>query len=714
MSNSYHLILRLLLIVALLSGGNSLVRAADPPAAKSEKETALLEILRSDKAPGDKALACKQLAIYGSGAAAKDLAGLLSNPELSSWARIALEAIPGPEADEALLTASQSLDGRLLVGVLNSLGVRRVAAAVPALIERLKDSSVDVASAAAVALGRIGNPAATQALQAALATSARGARAAVGEGCVLCAERLLADGKAAEAAALYDAIRAADIPKPRVVEATRGAILARGKSGIPLLLEQIRATDKAFFHIGLSTARELPGAEVDQALAAELAKTPPERAALLIHAMADRPDTVILSAIVTAASQGPKPVRLAALTALSRVGDASSVPTLLDAAIDADAELAESAQQTLADLPGAKVDEQISARLSKAEGKQLSLLLDLVGKRRIDARPALLKALDHTDPAVRSAALKALGETITAKELPVLIAQVIAPKNTADAAVAQQALKAASIRMEDRESCAGELSSAYNKTSLVATKISLLQIMAEVGGSKSLATLASAAKTNDAQLQDASTRLLGEWMTADAAPVLLDLTKTAPGEKYQVRALRGYIRIARQFVLPETERAEMCQKALAASQQPAEQKLVLEVLKRYPHPATLKVAVQAMQTPELKSEATNAVLVMAQKLGKDTDVKELLTKAGIERIKLEIVKAEYGSGTTQKDVTAIVRQRAGDLPLISLQSPSYNTNFGGDPVPGSTKQLKIWYRINGQEGNASFAEDAMIVLPLPK
>ncbi len=714
MLSRHDMFSRLLLIVVLLGAGSSAVHAADPPAGKSEKETLLLETLRSDKSPGEKALACKQLAIYGSGAAAKDLAGLLSNPELSSWARIALEAIPGPEADTALLTASQSLDGRLLVGVLNSIGVRRVTAAVPALIERLKDSNADVASAAAVALGRIGNPDATQALKAALTTSARGARAAVGEGCVLCAERLFADGQAAEAAALYDVIRAADLPKPRIVEATRGAILARGKSGIPLLLEQLRSSDKAFFQIGLSTARELPGTEVDQALAAELEKTPPERAALLIHAMADRPKTVVLSAIVTAASKGPKSVRLAALTALSQVGDASSVPTLLDAALDPDTELAASAQQTLADLPGTKVDEQIAARLSKAEDKQLSLLLDLVGKRRIDARPALLKALDHADKSVRGAALKALGETITAKELPVLIAQVVTPKNAADEAVAQQALKAASVRMEDRESCAGELSSAYNKTSSVATKISLLQIMAEVGGTKALATLASAAKTNDAQLQDASTRLLGEWMTADAAPVLLDLTKTAPGEKYQVRALRGYIRIARQFVLPETQRAEMCQKALAASQQPAEQKLVLEVLKRYPHPATLKVAVQAMQMPELKIEATNTVLAMAQKLGKDANVKELLAKAGIERIKLEIIKAEYGAGATQKDVTAIVRQRAGDLPLISLQSPSYNTNFGGDPVPGNTKQLKIWYRINGKEGEASFAEDAMIVLPLPK
>ena len=52
--------------------------------------------------PAEKALACKQLAIYGAKDAVPALAPLLSDPELASWARIALEAIPGPAADAAL------------------------------------------------------------------------------------------------------------------------------------------------------------------------------------------------------------------------------------------------------------------------------------------------------------------------------------------------------------------------------------------------------------------------------------------------------------------------------------------------------------------------------------------------------------------------------------------------------------------------------------
>ena len=80
----------------------------------------------------------------------------MTDPELASWARIALEAIPGPAADAALREAMDKVQGKLLVGVINSIAVRRDPKAVSALVKKLKDTDPDVASAAAVALGRIG------------------------------------------------------------------------------------------------------------------------------------------------------------------------------------------------------------------------------------------------------------------------------------------------------------------------------------------------------------------------------------------------------------------------------------------------------------------------------------------------------------------------------------------------------------------------------
>ena len=149
----------------------------------------LIDLLRSNAPPAEKALACKRLAIIGNGEAVPALAALLPSAELSSWARIALEVIPDAAADDALRAASGQLQGRLLVGVINSLGVRRDAKAVDGLIARLKDSDRDVAAAAAVALGHIGSEPAVAALRHALAhRAAKEVRSAVAEGCILCAE----------------------------------------------------------------------------------------------------------------------------------------------------------------------------------------------------------------------------------------------------------------------------------------------------------------------------------------------------------------------------------------------------------------------------------------------------------------------------------------------------------------------------------------------
>ncbi|HZL86874.1 MAG TPA: PBS lyase, partial [Pirellulaceae bacterium] len=108
-------------------------------------------------------------------------------------------------------------------------------------------------------------------------------------------------------------------------------------------------------------------------------------------------------------------------------------------------------------------------------------------------------------------------------------------------------------------------------------------------------------------------------------------------------------------------------------------------------------------------------LVIAQKLGgPSATVQDLLTKIGAEPVKVEILKASYGAGSQQKDVTETVAQRVGTSPLISLPKPTYNESFGGDPAPNTKKVLHVQYKINGKSGEATFDENAVVILPLPK
>ncbi|MCY2991344.1 MAG: HEAT repeat domain-containing protein [Planctomycetota bacterium] len=610
----------LAVVAAFLAALASTLSASRLPAAEDnkssaeEKQSKLIAVLKSDAPPQDKAMTCKQLAVYGSQEAVPALAPLLSDQGLSSWARIALEAIPDPSADAALREALGKCQGRLLVGVINSIGTRRDAKAVEGLVAKLRDADAEVASAAAVALGRVGDVPAAQALEQSLATAAAEVRSAVAQGCILCAEKLMADGKSASAVKLYDTVRKAEVPKQRLLEATRGAILARQAAGIPLLVEQLKAADKALFGIGLRVARELPGREVTEALVAELGQAAPDRQALLILALADRGDATALPAILATAKRGSSQVEVAALSVLERMGNLSSVPVLLAAAVEGDADVAKTAKAVLADLSGKEVDADLFGRLAKADGKSRLVLIELIGERRIEAAlPALIKAAEDTDGQIRAAALAALGATVGLGDLPVLIKKVVQPQNPAETKAADEALTAACIRMPDRDACAQKLVAAM-ATAPVSAKSSLLKILSAMGGAKALEAVGAAAKEGNPEVQDSASRLLGEWMTADAAPVLLDLAKTAAEAKYKTRALRGYIRIARQLDVPADQRVAMCGEASKICQRDDERKLVLEVLRRNPSAEGLALVVPYLRSAELKAEASSTAVTIAEKV----------------------------------------------------------------------------------------------------
>lgn len=597
------------------------------------REQELLAVIRSETSEADQALAFKGLAVHGSPACVADVAISLGNERLSSWARITLEAIPGDEAAAALRAAAApgtTLASRQLTGVINSLGVRRDAAAMPLLVTWLDDGDPNVAAAAAAALGMIGTPDAAAVLAQSLAVG-KPDRDVVAEACVVCGERLVVFGDATAATGLFDAVRTADVSEQRRAEAARGAILARGRDGLPLLVELLQSPAKRSFNMGLFTARELAsGVDRDAALAYEVdlailkslaapaaGDAPATRRGLLIDLLADRnasgASAAVLQALLDAARRGEGDVRGAAIRAVGRCGDAASATGLLEIAA-ATAELTPLIRRAVATMPAEGVNDVILGRLSAGDAASLPLVLGLVGDRRIvSATDGVLPLADHADPGVRAAALAALGSIVDLKDLKVLVAKAAAPRDEAEATAAVASLKEAAVRMGDRDGCAATIAEAVGAAG-PRTAV-LLETLADVGGGKALATVAAAAASGDAALQDAATRVLGKWMTADAAPVLLELATTDKAGPYRGRALKGYLRIARQFALSEEERAAMCRQALTAARDAADRKAVIEILVRYPHAATLTVAREAVAVPEVAEEAKAAVVAIEAKLG---------------------------------------------------------------------------------------------------
>ncbi len=186
---------------------------------------ALIRILTDAGSPEfQKAKACQRIGELGAKEAVPALSALLGDERLSTYARYGLEPIADPSADDALGAALSKLKGNLLVGVINSIGKRKDAKASPALAKMIYGADANVARAAAAALGSIGGVSSAKELQAALAKTNGMTRMAVADASLVCAERLLAEGKRDQALTLYGSLSAPDMPKSARLAAMHGII----------------------------------------------------------------------------------------------------------------------------------------------------------------------------------------------------------------------------------------------------------------------------------------------------------------------------------------------------------------------------------------------------------------------------------------------------------------------------------------------------------
>jgi len=133
----------------------------DPKYGSAEKimalaPAALVALLKDSGASSyAKAKACQRLALTGDASAVPAIAPLLGDPQLSAYARGALERIPGAAADDALREAAVKLTGAQRVGVVHSIGKRRDRKAIDMLVKLRSGDDRDAAMAADLALARI-------------------------------------------------------------------------------------------------------------------------------------------------------------------------------------------------------------------------------------------------------------------------------------------------------------------------------------------------------------------------------------------------------------------------------------------------------------------------------------------------------------------------------------------------------------------------------
>ncbi len=595
------------------------VSAARDAAACRALESPLLEILAGNASRDAKQYICRKLMIIGSAASAPVLGAMLPDKDLSHMARYALERISAPEAAQAMRDALPKVEGVLKIGVISSLGAHRDATSIPSLAALLGDGDKTIAAAAACALGDIGTPEAAKALGEFAKKTPADMKLTLAEASLICAARLLGDGKNDDAMAVYDSLGRPYEPKALRLAAIigTGRVLAASpdKAGlfVQLIEQLVPDGDKERRAVGLQLLREAAkGSAATKQFAGLLASLPPALQVELLDALADRADRAARPAVLDLLKTAKDQVRVAALRALGTLGEAADVPLLLRAMTTASDSEQAAARDGLTRLSGPAINGAIVAELKSANPEtRVELIGVLVGRRALGAIPALLGAAEDPDANVRMKAMNGLGQLARPEDVPAMLKAVLKTPKGSERDAADTAVMLVCNQTKNADERAQPLLSAMKKLS-DDEQTALLPTLGKVGGSAALKIIEAAMSDKRPERRDAGFRALYNWPDGSISVKLLELAQQAGDGEQRLAAVRALIRVAPlPDKRPDEERLDMLKKAMSLTTCDEDRNLVLKRAAAIRSIETLRFAAAYMYHPTYAQQACATVVELA-------------------------------------------------------------------------------------------------------
>jgi HEAT repeat protein len=572
-----------------------------------------MAVLKSDAPLEQKSAACEDLARVGDKDCVPVLAGMLGNEQLSHRARYALEAIPDRSVDEALRAALGTLSGKLLSGVISSIGARRDAAAVELLGKKLDDRDGDVVRATATALGRIGTVAASKAMLDAVKDAKGDNIGRICDGLLTCGANLAAQGQQGEAKKIYDGLLAQDLPARFRAAALRGAVLCDRSGGMKLLRTMLHDNEFGVFAMALRVSAGMKEKDVTDVLVSEVGKLAADRVIPVVRILGQRGDKVALPLLLEMANNGEKDVRLEAIQSVGEMGDASAVPVLVVLMQDKNEAIGRAAATAVAGLPGLEVDAAIVKALESPVPALRLKMIEVAGQRRVaSAMPVLLRTMSDKDMSVRTAAARSYIEMAGAGGIPVLIEMLTKSTDGAEIGLYEGLLGSVCPMAGDKDPCAPRLVAALAQAG-PAVKPALLRTLRVAGGPDALKAVRGALDDPNKEVHTAALRALSEWTSAEAAPALLELAKNSGEPTERLVALRGYLGIALQKSVAVQDKLSICRQAAPITQRVEEKRMLLGALGSGADAESLDLIVPYLDDAAVKREAVATLMAIAEK-----------------------------------------------------------------------------------------------------
>ncbi len=593
-----------------------------PEEARADTEERLLGYLVVGKNLDAKRAVCRQLRLIGNEKSVRILAQMLSDEATTDMARYALEKIPGPAADKVMVEALSSVADEIKLGIVSSLGERKTREAVEPLAPFLEDQNPAIASAAAVSLGKIGGNEAAAALSGALDDARDSLRADIAASLLLRAEEFLATRDYSAAEEIFGKLMSPQPPLLPVVirqAALRGRIrCAEREAAVQMIIDTLSRGPQDMHEPAIRLVPVVFKPSEIAAVCDLLMKIPEPSEVQLLAILGSYPKDTVQPDVLSAAESSDPAVRIAALGALTKVGDASTVRFLVERAAGTRGKEQLAARASLWSLPGKDVDEAVLFGLAGYPGDPATVeLIRAVGERRIRAgKGHLIRLAQSGTPIISLEAAKSLRAIARPEDIPGLLDVLLGMPEEEAQEEMENTVASLAQKISDPDARAGSIklllapppSSKEPPVTDLDKRCLLYRTLGKVGDDSSLFLLRSALKETDAAIQDAAVRGLADWPNATPREDVLAIARSSKDLTHRVLALRGYVRMIRleRYQLPEAAVRHL-KEALEQASRPEEIKLVLGALPDFPCPEALTLAESLINTEGVQEEARAAV-----------------------------------------------------------------------------------------------------------
>ncbi len=593
------------------------LRAARPGAPEKDRALlveSLLDGLQKALDADVKDFLISQIQLAGRNEAVKPLSRYLTDARLGGPAIRALQSIPTPEAEKALIRALGSSGGMNRTALVTALGNLRSRPAAKKIILFTGSPDPVLRNAALRALAEIGEAASEAILRYIPVAASAAERYAAAEHYLLFARRRAEAGDRAKAAAIARAVTEKFISPPESgIRSQALTLLAEidGQGVLPELLAAIDSPDREFRAYALSIGQPMAGPEITKLWLTKLAGVHPDVQADIIGMLGRRGDKDALPAIRELISGSESAVRPAAMEAAFLLGGFAILPDFMPIVATAGPDEAETLKSILLVSAGADAISFAAAALPGAAPPARKALIEFLAAREVrDQADLIFKEAASDNPDVRAAAMEALKSVVRETDLSRIIDLLLAAPSSAEVRPLQSAVMAAANRIMDPEKRADSILEALEKAP-VDRKPDLIKPLAGIGGNRALLAVIEYTKSADPQVQTAAVSTLAGWIDGSAAPSLLAIVRDAVDRKYAYLALQGYVRLMNASEKPAEEKLALLKEAMGLARDAAERRVVVGGYGAIRGIESFRAAASWLDDPEIRPRAASAAARIA-------------------------------------------------------------------------------------------------------